>query len=241
MPKSSLFTLSAIGVVHTPYKEKFGIPRQPGLVPEARATLELLPPYDRDEALRGLEDFSHVWLIFGFHAIPPGDWKPTVRPPRLGGNTRLGVFATRSMFRPNPIGLSVVALHGIGREQGKLVLYLRGVDLLDGTPVFDIKPYLPYVDAIPGARGAYAQTPPVPLSDVTFSSEAAATCETLAARYPDLARFIAGVIAQDPRPGYRTGGHGEYGMRLLDLNVRWRTEGDRVTVFSVMPVDEQAR
>jgi len=239
MQNSSTFNLSAIGIVHSPYKEKFGIPRQPGLVPEARATLELFHPYDREEALRGLEDFSHLWLIFAFHAIPPGPWRPTVRPPRLGGNTRVGVFATRSMFRPNPIGLSVVGLEGFGREQGKLVLHLRGVDLLDGTPVLDIKPYLPYVDAIPEARGAYAHNPPEPLAVIHFSDAAAAACAALEPRHPGLARFITAVIAQDPRPGYRGDAEGVYGMHLLDLNVRWRTEGERVTVLSVNPVENR--
>lgn len=233
MQKFPPFTFTPVGIVHSPYKEKFGIPRQPGLVPEARARLELFAPYDREEALRGLEGFSHVWLVFVFHAIPRGAWKPTVRPPRLGGNERMGVFATRSMFRPNPIGLSVVALDGFGRENDRLVLRLRGADLLDGTPVLDIKPYLPYVDAIPDARGAYAQLAPATLPEVAFTPEAATTCAALEPRHPGLTRFITAVLLQDPRPGYRTEERGEYGMRLLDFNVRWRAEDERITVFAV--------
>ncbi|MGE0080608.1 MAG: tRNA (N6-threonylcarbamoyladenosine(37)-N6)-methyltransferase TrmO [Thiohalomonadaceae bacterium] len=233
MPKSRPYTFRPIGVVHSPFKEKFGIPRQPGLVPEVRATLKLLPPFDREEALRGLEGFSHLWLVFVFHAVPEGPWKPTVRPPRLGGNERVGVFATRSMFRPNPIGLSVVELEGFGREDGRLVLHLRGADLLDGTPVLDIKPYLPYVDAIPDARGAYAPSAPATLAEIAFTPEAAAACAALEPRHPGLTRLITAVLAQDPRPGYRTEEQGEYGMRLMDVNVRWRAEGEQVTVIGI--------
>lgn len=237
MPKSHPYSFRPIGIVRSPYKEKFGIPRQPGLVPEARATLELLPPFDRDEALRGLEGFSHLWLLFVFHAIPDGPWKPTVRPPRLGGNERLGVFATRSMFRPNPIGLSAVALEGFGREDGRLVIHLRGVDLLDGTPVLDIKPYLPYADAIPDARGAYAQSAPVALAEVTFTPEAAAAGTALETRHPGLVQFITSVLAQDPRPAYRSEENGEYGMRLLDVNVSWRADATAITVTAIQPME----
>ena len=134
------FTFHPIGVIRSCFTEKFGIPRQPGLVPAARATLEVFSPYDRDEAFRNLDEFSHLWVIFVFHGIPAGKWRPTVRPPRLGGNRRTGVFATRSGFRPNPIGMSAVSLEGIRRHNGKLLLELSGIDLLDRTPVLDIKP-----------------------------------------------------------------------------------------------------
>ena len=161
-----------IGIIHSCFSEKFGIPRQPGLVPVARAILEMRPPYDRDEAVNGLETFSHLWIIFVFHANPKGKWQPTVRPPRLGGNRRLGVFATRSGFRPNPIGLSVVRLEGIRRYKNKLLLDLSGVDLLDRTPVLDIKPYLPYVDSVPDAIGGFADRRPASAVTVVFSDHA---------------------------------------------------------------------
>ena len=155
-----MFTFAPIGVIHSCFKEKFGIPRQPGLVPAARAVLELLPPYNRAEAVRGLEGFSHIWVSFVFHACLDAPWKPTVRPPRLGGNRRLGVFATRSTHRPNPIGLSAVELERIETGPGRVLLHLKGADLMDGTPVLDIKPYLPYSDVIPGATGGFAAEAP---------------------------------------------------------------------------------
>ena len=154
------FTFHPIGVIRSCFTEKFGIPRQPGLVPAARATLEVFSPYDHDEAFRDLDEFSHLWVLFVFHGIPAAKWRPTVCPPRLGGNRRTGVFATRSGFRPNPIGMSAVSLEGIRRQNGKLLLEMSGVDLLDRTPVLDIKPYLPYADALSGAFGGFADRPP---------------------------------------------------------------------------------
>ncbi|WP_040095556.1 tRNA (N6-threonylcarbamoyladenosine(37)-N6)-methyltransferase TrmO, partial [Aeromonas australiensis] len=156
------FEIDTLGIIRSPYKEKFAIPRQPGLVKSARARLELLPPYDQPDVLRGIEQFSHLWLSFVFHQTMAQGWHPTVRPPRLGGNERVGVFATRSTFRPNPLGLSVVELHGVGRERGKLWLELGAVDLLDGTPIVDIKPYVPYADSLPDARGGFAPDAPTP-------------------------------------------------------------------------------
>lgn len=228
------FTFDAVGVIRSPFKEKFGIPRQSGLMAAAEATLELLPPYDREEALRGLEGFSHVWLVFVFHGVEPGHWSPTVRPPRLGGNERLGVFATRATHRPNPIGLSAVELTGSGREGGRLVLRLRGADLLDGTPVLDIKPYLPYADSLPLARGGFAASAPQAPLTVAFAPEAEAA---IAAR-PDLPRlraFIEQMLRLDPRPAYQEAGAGErvYGVRIFDLDVRWRVAGEVLTVLTV--------
>ena len=157
------FAFTPIGYVHSPYKEKFGIPRQPGLVTAAQATLRLVAPFDQPESVRGLEGFSHVWLIFVFHGTAAQGWKPTVRPPRLGGNARLGVFATRSTFRPNPIGLSVAQIVDIDAQHGQVSLTLSGCDLLDGTPILDIKPYLAYADALHQARSGFAPNgSPVP-------------------------------------------------------------------------------
>lgn len=227
------YTFDAIGIIRSPFKEKFGIPRQSGLMPAAVSALELLPPYDRDEAVRGLDGFSHLWLTFVFHGVRQGDWSPTVRPPRLGGNQRLGVFATRSTHRPNPIGLSVVELIGIKREQGRLMLQLRGADLMDGTPVLDIKPYVPYVDNVPAARAGFAEGAPQPRLQVSFAPEAEAVC---VAR-PQLREFIVQMLQYDPRPAYR--GDEEpgrvYGVRVFDCNVRWRVEVDAAQVIAIEP------
>ena len=148
------FELNAVGVIESPYKQKFAIPRQPGLIPEATGYLVLEPDYSDEAIVRGIESFSHLWLVFVFHETAGKGWSPMVRPPRLGGNARKGVFATRATFRPNPVGLSVVKLEGVERKNGKLMLKLSGIDLLHGTPVIDIKPYLPYSDALPEAAAA---------------------------------------------------------------------------------------
>jgi tRNA-Thr(GGU) m(6)t(6)A37 methyltransferase TsaA len=229
------FAFQPIGVIHSCFPEKFGIPRQPGLVKAAHATLELLPPYDRVEALEGLAAFSHLWLIFVFHASLKEAWKPTVRPPRLGGNKRVGVFASRSMFRPNPIGLSVVELDRIDTAARPPCLYLKGVDLLDGTPVLDIKPYLPYVDAIPTAQGGYAASSPEPHLQVSFTAEATTQCASFAKPYPHLKLLISQVLALDPRPAYYDAEQArtEFGMRLLDFEVKWRVAGKQASVLAI--------
>ena len=229
------FTFSPIGIVHSPFKEKFGVPRQPGLAPAARATLELLPPYDRDEVLEGLPGFSHVWLLFVFHATAGQGWNPTVRPPRLGGNVRVGVFASRSTFRPNPVGLSVVELAGYGRENGKLVLHLRGADLIDGTPILDIKPYVPYVDSIPQASGGFAAGAPEMRLGVRFTPQAEAQVAAREQAHPHLRELIVQVLGADPRPSYHEDEHTEriYGMRVLDFDLRWRVAEGVVVVVEL--------
>lgn len=231
-----MFTFSPIGVIHSCFKEKFGIPRQPGLVPEARAILELLPPYNRPEAVRGLEDFSHIWISFVFHACVGESWKPTVRPPRLGGNRRLGVFATRSTYRPNPIGLSAVKLERIVAEQGKVLLHLSGIDLLDGTPVLDIKPYLPYSDRIAEATGGFAAAAPAAPFEVRFSQSALDFCATV----PQLEALIRPLLSLDPRPAYygKSDGKEIFGMKLLDYDVQWEIDGNVVLVNDVIPIGE---
>jgi tRNA-Thr(GGU) m(6)t(6)A37 methyltransferase TsaA len=226
-----------IGVVRSCFGEKFGIPRQPGLVPEAEAVVELFPPYDRPEAVEGLDGFSHVWLIFVFHGVG-GHAGLTVRPPRLGGNRRLGVLASRSMFRPNPIGLSAVRLDGVEIRAGRARLRVSGVDLLDGSPILDVKPYLPYADSLPDARGGYAPSAPGAALEVAFTSRAQAF---LAAR-PDgekLRRLIEAVLSLDPRPAYRAADEGDrvYGMRLQDLDVRWCLSGGRAQVQALIELD----
>ncbi|WP_136247470.1 tRNA (N6-threonylcarbamoyladenosine(37)-N6)-methyltransferase TrmO [Halomonas borealis] len=217
------FNLASIGRIESDYPDKFGIPRQPGLADAARARLVLTPPYDDPLAVRGLDAFSHLWLTFVFH-LSPARWTPLVRPPRLGGNARVGVFASRSTHRPNRLGLSLVELEGID-TQGGVCLNLRGADLVDGTPVLDIKPYLPWAEARPEASAGFAPEPPDALP-VRLAPPAEAA---LAAR-PDgesLRALIQQVLAQDPRPAYRKGaGERVYGVRLRDLDVRFRALAD---------------
>jgi tRNA-Thr(GGU) m(6)t(6)A37 methyltransferase TsaA len=232
MSDSSSYCFTPIGTIHSPFKEKFGIPRQPGLMPSAEARLELLPPYDRDEALRGLEAFSHLWIIFVLHGIEREEWRPTVRPPRLGGNERVGVFATRSTHRPNPIGLSVVELTGIVRESGRLFLELRNVDLMDGTPVLDIKPYVAYADHVAQARSGFAPDAPSAM-EVHFSAQAEQRCAELALRYPHLRHFIGEMLRLDPRPSYQNSAGRRYGVHIYDLNVVWHFEGEALWVDDI--------
>ena len=222
-----------IATARTPFTDKFGIPRQPRLV-DAPGRILLHPPYDRGEAFAGLDGFSHVWLLWVFHddCLTAG-WKPTVRPPRLGGRRSVGVFASRAPYRPNPIGLSAVAHHGLAADGDGLALRVSGIDLLDGTPVLDIKPYVPYADGIADAAGGFAHAEPDDRFCVRFTDEAAAA---VAARDPDdalaLHRLIEQVIARDPRPGYmdhypeRTA----FGLRLYDCDIRWRGDGDTAFV-----------
>jgi tRNA-Thr(GGU) m(6)t(6)A37 methyltransferase TsaA len=230
-------SVTPIGTISSCYKEKFGIPRQPGLVPEARATLELRPPFDRPEAFRGLEAFSHVWLIFLFHQNINSTWKPTVRPPRLGGNHRLGVFATRSPFRPNFLGLSAVKLERIEIRRSRVVLHLAGVDLLDGTPVLDIKPYLPYADSIACATGGFAGTPPQQDLEVIFSSQCRELLQNLEKTgYTNLGRLIVNTLRSDPRPAYyrQQPQKDIFGARILDFDVRWQIREGKVIVTDLV-------
>lgn len=235
-----VYEFSPVGIIRSCFKEKFGIPRQPGLVPQAWATLELQAPFDSDDWSRGLEEFSHLWLIYLFHANTPTRQKSTVRPTRLGGNRCLGVFATRAPFRPNPIGLSVVRLVAIERGVPGTLLHLEGVDILDGTPVVDIKPYVPYADAPPNAHGGYAVMPPIALS-VRFDMAADAAARDAGPEgAEDLRPLIVGVLQLDPRPAYhaRRAGGDVYGMKICDVDVKWQVEkgGTSVRVICVEKV-----
>lgn len=219
------FTFSPVATIASCFKDKFTIPRQPGLVTAVTAEVVLLKPYATPEIVRGLEGYSHLWIIFAFHAIPLGQWRPTVRPPRLQGKQRLGVFATRSTHRPNPIGLSVVKLLDIQIQDGDVRLILEGCDLLDGTPVLDIKPYLPYADAISDARGGFASSIPDKRLRVEFSEQAAVECEVISqALSKDIALLIRQLLEMDPRPHYQMGKVGDrvYATQLYDFNLRWR-------------------
>jgi tRNA-Thr(GGU) m(6)t(6)A37 methyltransferase TsaA len=175
-PERMEFRYRAIGIVHSCFKEKFGIPRQAGLVPDARGILELFAPFNRREYLEGLEGFSHIWLQYVLHAASMASRRSKVRPPRLGGNQRLGVFGTRSNFRPNPIGLSLVTLEDIAYDGGGACLRLKGIDLLDQTPVLDIKPYIPYADCCPKAVGGFAGERPEAVLTVRFADSGAGQC-----------------------------------------------------------------
>jgi len=233
----STFAFEQIGVIRSPWKEKFAVPRQPGLVQDGHGELHLMAPYNQPEAVRGLESFSHLWVLFVFHQTMAGGWRPTVRPPRLGGNARMGVFATRSTFRPNPVGMSLVELKAIRCEKNQVILQLGSLDLVDGTPVVDIKPYLPFAEALPQARAGFAQAAPVADMPVRFSPQAEQQLAQQQPRYPYLARFIRDVLAQDPRPAYRKGEaqSREYAVWLLDFNVRWRVDESGTEVTSIDP------
>lgn len=224
-----------IGEVRSCYKEKFGVPRQPGLV-RVPATIDIHADYAKDEAFRGLEAFSHIWVLFIFHRALREEWKPTVRPPRLGGNERVGVFASRSMFRPNPIGLSVVELAAIRRAGAGIQLDIIGGDLIDGTPVVDIKPYLPYVDAVADAKGGYAPVAPPKKMNVRFTPEALAVIRSYQDRLPDLEQTLREILQYDPRPSYQVQSGAvktEYGMRVFDFDLKWCVQQDEIVVRSL--------
>lgn len=226
--------LKIIARIRSDFPSKFGIPRQSGLVEELKAELVFEPEYRNPEALRGIEGFSHIWLIWLFSEAVRASWSPTVRPPRLGVNTRMGVFATRSPFRPNPIGLSAVRLDGIRRDEtlGQ-VLLVSGADLMDGTPILDIKPYLPFADSYPQASGGFTgQKIDGPLK-VEVS-------QPLLAQVPKEHRqALLGVLAQDPRPSYHTDPQRVYGMEFAGLEVRFSVQNDVLTVLTIKPNEKK--
>ncbi|MEQ8313409.1 MAG: tRNA (N6-threonylcarbamoyladenosine(37)-N6)-methyltransferase TrmO [Gammaproteobacteria bacterium] len=232
---SSVLQYRPIGFVSSPFKQKFAIPRQPNLVREAKGQVILEKEFASRDSLREIETFSHIWLLFHFHATAEQGWTPTVQPPRLGGKTRVGVFASRSPFRPNAIGMSVVELLDIGEKEGQLVINVAGIDLLDGTPILDIKPYLPYADSIEDAAGGFAESPPGSEMAVQFSVEAERSLDSLEADYSELRQFITSILRQDPRPAWRVKEQDEkrYGMSLFDLNIKWELTQEAITVISI--------
>ena len=225
--------MSPIGRVHSPFKGKFGAPRQPGLVPAATGEVEFFAPFDDPDAVRGLEGFSHIWIIFLAHLIPGDDgFQPTVRPPRLGGNTRLGVFATRSLFRPNRLGLSLCRLDKVV-DSPRASLHVSGLDLVDGTPVFDIKPYVPYTEAIADARAGFAPAAPAPLA-VSLDPAVVATMENIAAVDPGFHDLLVQTLANDPRPAYHPADGRAYAMDLSGVKIRFTAEpGGGIRVVSL--------
>ena len=225
------YNFNTIATVRSCYKEKFGIPRQPGLV-ASPAIIEFDEAYSEDEAFRELETFSHIWVVFVFHGINNDSWKSTVRPPRLGGNQRVGVFATRSMFRPNPIGLSVVELKNIERKKGKIILNILGGDFLDGTPVLDVKPYIPYADSVKTMKAGYAMARPEIKFSVLFSQKVQNVLEAEEKQHPNLTAIISEILQLDPRPAYKNEKQtkNEFAMKLYDYDLKWQIDNKKIIV-----------
>ena len=223
-----MITIEPIAKIKSDFSSKFGIPRQSGLVDELRATIVFEPKYRNPDALRGMEDFSHLWLIWQFSENVRSEWSPTVRPPRLGGNVRLGVFATRSPFRPNNLGLSCVKL--IGLEQTAefgTVIHVAGADLMDGTPIFDVKPYVPYSDCHPDALGGFTDATPRQTLEVVIDPQ-------LLEQLPqDKQQAAIGVLAQDPRPSYQNDPERIYGLPFAGHDIRFRVQENILTVIEI--------
>ena len=222
-------TVHPIAKMHSDFATKFGIPRQSGLVETLRSTIVFEPQYRNADALRGLEDFSHLWIIWQFSEAVRSEWTPTVRPPRLGGNVRMGVFATRSPFRPNAIGLSCVKLIGLEQTQTQgTVIHVAGADLMDGTPILDIKPYIPYCDAHPDALGGFTTNADDYLLRVIFPPE-------LLAQLPEDKRDAAvDVLSHDPRPSYQSDPERLYGLSFAGFDIRFCVENDTLFVKEVI-------
>ena len=223
--------MKAIAHIHTDFPTKFGIPRQSGIIPSLKGRIVFEPEYRNAEAVRGLEEFSHIWLIWEFSEAVREDWSPTVRPPRLGGNVRKGVFATRSPFRPNPVGLSSVKLESIEIDpQLGPVLHVSGADLMDGTPIYDIKPYIAYTDSHPDAISGFATKPAEYLLEVSFPEE-------LLGHVPDgLRESLIEVLAHDPRPQYHDDPERVYGMAFGGMEVKFKVDGMQLIVLEVKPM-----
>lgn len=227
--------ITPIAHIHNDFHTKFGVPRQSGLVEALRAAIVFTPGYRVPEAVRGLEEFSHIWLIWQFSQAVREGWSPTVRPPRLGGNRRLGVFATRSPFRPNALGLSAVRLEAVEpHPEWGMVLRVSGADLMDGTPIYDIKPYLPYADIRPEARGGFTDHAP--------RNRLAVDCpRALLEKVPEEKRAaLLGVLAEDPRPAYQSDPRRMYGMAFAGLEVGFTVEGGTLAVRKIEPIQEEA-
>ena len=226
---SEVVSTKIIARIRSDFPTKFGIPRQSGLVDALQSKIIFEPEYRNPDALRGLEDFSHLWLIWQFSKAVREDWSPTVRPPRLGGNTRMGVFATRSPFRPNAMGLSCVKIAGIDLHTPEgPVITVSGADLMDGTPIFDIKPYIPYADCKPEATGGFTDTAGDFILKVDFPEE-------LLNLVPEASReSLLGVLSHDPRPSYQNAPDRVYGMAFAGMDVKFRVENDTLIVLDIM-------
>ncbi len=227
------YAIEPIGIVHSPFKEKFAVPRQPCLTPSVQAKIELFDLANNEEALRGIEQFSHLWILFLFDQNLSKGWSPTVRPPRLGGNERVGVFASRATFRPNGIGMSAVELKGITKKNGKLFINIGSCDFVHGTPVIDIKPYIPYSDAILHAQGGFAHEEPKTLP-VIFTPTALAQSQKLKISQ-DQMRVIEEVLSQDPRPAYKKDkiDTKTYAVHLYDFNLKFQVNDGVVSIIEI--------
>lgn len=220
-------TLRPVAHIYNDYKEKFGIPRQSGRAASVLSRIVFTPPYRSPEALRGIEGFSHLWLLFDFSLSHTEKFSPTVRPPRLGGNTRVGVFASRSPFRPNSIGLSVVRLVKVEKTADGDTLVVAGADLLDGTPIYDVKPYLPYADCIKNALGGYTDETPKRTLSVHFSN---GLQEKIA---PEKIQGLIEILSEDPRPSYQDDSERVYKMRFAQYDVSFTVNGEDLTVIGI--------
>lgn len=224
-------TLKSIAYIHTDFPTKFGIPRQSGLA-DTQGEIIFTPEYRNPDALRGIEEYSHLWLLWEFSETVREEWSPTVRPPRLGGNQRVGVFATRSPFRPNPVGLSCVELEGIEMREGEgPVLHVKGADLMDGTPIYDIKPYLPYVDCHAEASGGFAER----VKEYRLQVEVPKEWLVLVPK--EKQEPLKQILAQDPRPSYQKDPKRVYGLEYAGLEVKFRVKEDVLTVCEILRVE----
>ena len=222
-------TIKVIAKMKSDFPDKFGIPRQSGLIDSLISTIVFEPEYRNSNALRGIEDFSHLWIIWQFSKAVRETWTPTVRPPRLGGNTRMGVFATRSPFRPNALGLSSAKILGLEhtKEYGT-VIHVAGADLMDGTPIFDIKPYLPYSDCHSDATGGFTDGISNFILSVNITSE-------LVAKIPkEKKQALLDVLSHDPRPSYQNDSKRIYGLTFAGMNIRFRVEDNILTVLEIL-------
>jgi tRNA-Thr(GGU) m(6)t(6)A37 methyltransferase TsaA len=229
--------MDVIATVESPYKEKFAIPRQPGIVTCAKGKVMFLPEYNHADIVRDIAQFSHIWVLFIFHQTQDRGWKALVRPPRLGGNAKTGVLSTRSTFRPNPIGMSVVKLDSVSLTKGGgVTLEISGLDLIDGTPVIDIKPYIPYCDAILNAQAGFAQNSPETELRVHYGQSVKQQLQIIEEKHPDFSTLLSQVLSQDPRPAYKKNKPDSkvYGMALYQYNIEWHLiEENTIEIISI--------
>ena len=230
--------IKPIAHIETPFSQKFGIPRQGNLAAGVLGIIRFEPEFCNPDYLRGIEQFSHLWITFGFHQHEGKQPSPLVRPPRLGGNKKLGVFATRSSFRPNGLGLSVVEIKGVQSNDNQLILKVAGVDMLNHTPVFDIKPYIPYADAFPQALSGFAANEPQRVFSVSYSNGANQELAIWQMHYPQLPHILKTVLEADPRPAYKANNADpkHYKIQLFDLDIEWKVEEQLITVLSIQQI-----